>query len=201
MKVAHGVPLAQGTSPLMKHVHRWQLSHRRHDNEQPNAKGRAVFSSVSIRMHLYSRADPGLSPFLPEFKWEPSFRLNSSASREILVTYLPAHIYATHTTRETWKRPVGKARSPGQVKGKVNNAVSLTVFDSNNFSPEFRAPAIVKYISETTHTLDVLRPTRLRPLRSLVPYHLIYFANGGNSDRHARIFSRNNVGRNFIVPM
>lgn len=70
-----GVPLSQspvraGVSALMKHVHRWQLSRRRHDSGRPNVKGRgaswlaAVFRSVSIGLHPAARGPAALRRFV-----------------------------------------------------------------------------------------------------------------------------------------
>lgn len=59
-----------GVSALMKHVHRWQLSRRRHDNGRPNVKGR----SASAGWLLYS------APFPSGCIQQPKLRLLSGVS-------------------------------------------------------------------------------------------------------------------------
>jgi len=104
IRVTMGMPLSfakplvrTGVSALMKHVHRWQLSRRRHDNGRPpNVKGRSagwlVGCCIPLRFHQVESSklgEPGYSPAFREFRWVRPVWLNSRAPRKKRVIIIP----------------------------------------------------------------------------------------------------------------
>lgn len=56
MRLVEVISVGAGTRTLMKHVHGWQLSHHRNDNEHPDAKGKDGIVRYHISFHFHQDA-------------------------------------------------------------------------------------------------------------------------------------------------